>query len=124
MAVISYINACLEKQNTDNSLIRHFVTEVSEVASLCSNLRVAEATLGAREFLRVVSGYGEVFVSVVIVRGIGLRPKKCSRRAREKTSGTQGKWRHIIMQTLIEDLENSDRPLCILNLRFIYRYSL
>lgn len=31
MAVISYINSCLEKQNTDNSLIRHFVTEVSEV---------------------------------------------------------------------------------------------
>ena len=118
MAVISYINACLEKQNTDNSLIRHFVTEVSEVASLCSNLRVVEATLGAREFLRVVSGYGELFVSVVIVR------EKCSRRAREKTSGTQGKWRHIIMQTLIEGLENSERPLCILNLRFIYRYSL
>lgn len=29
VAVISYINSCLEKQNTDNSLIRHFVTEVS-----------------------------------------------------------------------------------------------
>ena len=33
MPVISYINSCLEKQNTDNSLIRHFVTEVSEVVS-------------------------------------------------------------------------------------------
>lgn len=31
--VISYINSCLEKQNTDNSLIRHFVTEVSEAIS-------------------------------------------------------------------------------------------
>ncbi|KAL9974128.1 hypothetical protein ACROYT_G011129 [Oculina patagonica] len=29
--VISYINSCLEKQNTDNSLIRHFVTEVLEM---------------------------------------------------------------------------------------------
>ena len=28
MPVISYINSCLKKQNTDNSLIRHFVTEV------------------------------------------------------------------------------------------------
>ena len=33
MPVISYINSCLEKQNTDNSLIRHFVTEVSEAVS-------------------------------------------------------------------------------------------
>ncbi|CAH3160506.1 unnamed protein product, partial [Porites evermanni] len=31
VAVISYINSCLEKQNTDNSLIRHFVTEVLEM---------------------------------------------------------------------------------------------
>ena len=31
VAVISYINSCLEKQNADNSLIRHFVTEVSEI---------------------------------------------------------------------------------------------
>lgn len=31
MPVISYINSCLKKQNTDNSLIRHFVTEVLEM---------------------------------------------------------------------------------------------
>ena len=74
MAVISYINTCLEKQNTDNSLIRHFVTEVGEVTSLYSNLRVVEATLGAREFSHAVSGFGQVFVSVVVVHGFGLRP--------------------------------------------------
>ena len=31
MAVVSYIRKCTDTQKVDNSLIRHFVTEVSQI---------------------------------------------------------------------------------------------